>query len=201
MARVVSVRFRSITPAAGRRLGAGRVRLIAAVSKTARVLSPPGFESQALLHHESSSARKFMCAAVAQRRSAWLPTRGSRVRLLPAASFDRCPRNSKSRVRFLKPRDAGANPTGGTTRVRSSSRAEQLLRTQKAGSSTLPGSTSMGLSSSGRIPRFQRAGRRFESGPALTVAVRGAEAAPGSHKPREPGSIPGHATKVRVSRG
>jgi hypothetical protein len=74
-------------------------------------------------------------AAVAQRKSVRLLTGRPEVRLLPALP----------------------------TWVRSSNPGEHLLRTQKRGSSNLPGSTK-GLSSSGRTPRLQRGRRRFESG-------------------------------------
>lgn len=51
-----------------------------------------------------------------------------------------------------------------------------------------------------RTPRFQRGRRRFKSGrPYQSTRMRGAKAAPGSHKPRDPGSIPGHATRARSS--
>ena len=129
-------------------------------------------------------------AAVAQRKSARLLTGRPEVRLLPAVPHRANALVTQAgRVRSLKPRDGGASPPGGTNSVvaqpgrGSRSRAcsvevrllsalpmgpqletgEQLLRTQKVGSSNLPGSTK-GLSSSGRTPRLQRGRRRFESG-------------------------------------
>jgi hypothetical protein len=70
--------------------------------------------------------------------------------------------------------------------------AERLPCKQKAGSSNLPGSTTR-LSSNGRM-RASHARDAGSSPAGLTNSMRGAEAAAGSHKPRAPGSIPGHAT-------
>jgi hypothetical protein len=126
------------------------------------------------------------------------------------------------RVRSLKPRDRGANPLGGTKpysavaqsgrggRSRACSVEVRLLSALPNGSAArtrasicfarrsvgvrISPDPPMGLSSSGRISRFQRGRRRFESGRPYQQNLRGAEAAPGSHKPRDPGSIPGHAT-------
>ena len=138
-------------------------------------------------------------AAVAQRKSVRLLTGRPEVRLLPAVPHHTNALVTQAgRVRSLKPCDGGANPPGGTnsvvaqpgrggrsracsvevrllsalpTRVRSSNPGEQLLCTQKRGSSNLPGSTK-GLSSSGRTPRLQRGRRRFESGrPYQTTCV------------------------------
>ena len=130
-------------------------------------------------------------AAVAQRKSVRLLTGRPEVRLLPAVPHRANALVTQAgRVRSLKPRDGGASPPGGTNSVvaqpgrgdrsracsvevrllsalpiwvRSSNPGEHLLRTQKRGSSNLPGSTK-GLSSSGRTPRLQRGRRRFESG-------------------------------------
>jgi hypothetical protein len=85
----------------------GRVWLMAAVSKTARAASPPGFESQALLQS----------AAVAQRKSVRLLTGRPKVRLLPAALDAIALVTQAGRVRSLKPRDGGASPPGGTNSV------------------------------------------------------------------------------------
>ena len=52
----------------------------------------------------------------------------------------------------------------------------------------------MRLSSNGRIPRSQRGDAGSNPAGHTKQEMRGAEAAPGSHKPRDLGSIPGHAT-------
>ena len=86
-------------------------------------------------------------------------------------------------------------------RVRSSSRASGCFARRRLGVRISP-DPPRGRRLAARTPRLQRGGRRFESGRPYQhqQLLRGAEAAPGSHKSRDPGSIPGHATKARSSR-
>ncbi len=136
----------------------GRVRLIAAVSKTARaVQSPPGFKSQTLLH-----------ALVDQAVEAGLLNRAVGVQVLAGAPVT----SNGSAARFGRAAALQAEVVG----VRISPdppRGCRLRAGLLALTETMP----------------------VQIRPALPTPLRGAEAAPGSHKPRDLGSIPGHATK------
>jgi hypothetical protein len=127
VARVMSVRLRSITPNHSgfpliSRWRVGRVRLMAAVPKTARALtSPPGFESQTLLH--SSFAHRSVGVRISPD-----PPRGCRlaagcaalnhatpVRIRPAlpnASRNQSDIAHPTEGRSLQREDPGSSPGG-----------------------------------------------------------------------------------------